>query len=223
MKRFDLHVHTAYLSDDATLDPLAALRRLEALGYAGAALTEHNAFWRAEDLAELTRRTSLILVRGAEIQTEEVGHVLVLGWDDAPVWPYHRFERLRAAATAKGAVLLVAHPYRRWFPLWARRQALGAPAEAGALHAWWRQADGLEVHNGRAPDAENALAAEAADRLARPGTGGSDAHRLEDLGTAWTELPDWVTTPADVLAALRQGLGRPSRPPSAPCPPAGAD
>jgi predicted metal-dependent phosphoesterase TrpH len=212
VKRFDLHVHTTHLSDDAWLQPEDAIRRLEALGFAGLALTEHNAFWSPDDLARLQARTSLILVRAAEIQTEETGHVLVLGWDDDPVWPYHRFERLRQAATAKGAVLLIAHPYRRWFPLWARRQALGEPQEATALHPWWRQADGLEVHNGRAPAEENALACEAAGALALPGTGGSDAHRLEDLGRAWTELPDWVKTPQDVVEALRRGLGRPSRP-----------
>ena len=198
--RFDLHVHTRRLSEDATLDPFAAAERLLALGYAGFAITEHDAVWPEPWLAELRRETPLVIIRGLEIQTEEVGHVLVYGWDDEPIWRYHRLARLMDAVRRKGAAAAVAHPYRRRSAPWGTP---ADPASAAALLPWWRMAGGVEARNGRASPEENRLAAALAARLGGLAVAGSDAHRLEDLGRAATLLPAGVRTQEEALAALR--------------------
>ncbi len=198
--RFDLHVHTRRLSEDATLDPLAAAERLRALGYAGFAITEHDAVWPLGWLEELRRATPLLVIRGLEIQTEEVGHVLVYGWDDEPIWRYHRLGRLMAAVRAKGAVAAVAHPFRRRSAPWGTP---ADPATAEALLPWWRLADGVEARNGRVSAAENRLAAELAGRLGGLAVAGSDAHRPEDLGRAATLLPAGIGSEEEAVAALR--------------------
>ena len=205
--RFDLHVHTRAGSEDATLDPLVAAERLQALGYAGFALTEHNRPWAAADLAALRRSTPLVVIAGVEVQTEEVGHVLVYGWDEEPLWRYHRLERLVAAVRRKRAVAVAAHPLRRWFPPWLGGRAQGDPAEVEALVPWLRQLNGVEVLNGRGCPEENRLAAALAGRLGGLTLARSDAHAESDLGRAATLLPT-ASSPEEAVAALQNGLGR---------------
>jgi predicted metal-dependent phosphoesterase TrpH len=206
---FDLHVHTRALSEDADLDPEEAALALAERGFAGFALTEHNAAWSWEKAAALGRDTGLVVVPGVELEVEEIGHVLVFGWDEEPLWRYHRWARLQPAAREKGAVLSVAHPFRAWFPLWAGQAPVMPSAErARRLEILWGEIGCLEAENGRArPEANHRAEALAAARGWRV-TAGSDAHHLEDLGIAGVELPDTVGSAAEAVAALRQGQAR---------------
>jgi len=70
---------------------------------------------------------------------------------------------------------------------------------------------GLEVHNGAASRAHNALVAAIADALGRAGRpvtsiGGSDAHTLRWVGSSYTETPS--RTREEFLADLRAGRTR---------------
>jgi predicted metal-dependent phosphoesterase TrpH len=209
MGRFDLHVHTRAWSEDADLDPEEAARALAARGFAGFALTEHNAVWSWEQAAALGRDTGLVVVPGVELEVEEIGHVLVFGWDEEPLWRYHRWTRLQPAIQEKGAVVSVAHPFRAWFPLWAGQAPVAPSTErAQRLEARWAEIGCVEADNGRAhPEANRRAAALAGARGWRV-TAGSDAHHLEEVGAAAVELPDTVRSAGAVVAALRQGQAR---------------
>ncbi len=193
MGKFDLHIHTRRLSDDAELGPVEALRRLEALGYQGMALTEHNAVWRNDEIRALSRMTSLLIIPGVELEVDGIGHVLVWGWDEEPLWRYHRWERLGPRIAEKGLVASVAHPFRTWFPRWAGGREVAVSAErAQALEERWRDVGALEVLNGRLGPEANRRARVNADREGWRQTAGSDAHRVSELGTAAVELPDSI-------------------------------
>lgn len=203
MKKFDLHLHTRLISDDASLDPRVAARRLQEAGYAGFAVTDHNAFWTSQQLQALQAETSLIVVRGAEVQTE-IGHVLVYGWGEEPLWPYHRLRDLVQVAHRQGAAVVVAHPFRRWFSKRAVGARVGAPDdEAIARLPYWKWVDAIEVQNGKSLQDENQHAFQLAQRLGLAMTAGSDAHEAEQLGTAATFLPDAVHTSQEVIDLLR--------------------
>ena len=64
-------------------------------------------------------------------------------------------------------------------------------------------ADELEVLNGACLPLENDFAFQVAQRLGKRGTGGSDAHFLMQVGTAYTIFAG--STPADLRMSLFQG------------------
>jgi hypothetical protein len=72
--------------------------------------------------------------------------------------------------------------------------------------------DAVEVYNGSwLGDRYVRIAEEIAAQLGVTRTGGSDAHAPEDLMICYTELPDPVTSTADVVQALRRGASVPHR------------
>jgi predicted metal-dependent phosphoesterase TrpH len=209
---FDLHLHTAGGSEDSRLDPWAAAERLKALGFAGFAVTDHQTAGSAAAVRALAEATGLVVLRGAEVTTE-VGHVLVLGWDDEGLWRYHTLAELAEAARRKGAVVIVAHPLRAWHSRRAQGAGVGPPdLEALAQSSFWQWADGVEADNGRATEAENRGSRWLAARLGRLATGGSDAHALAEVGRSGTWIEAERLDAESVLDALRQGRAWPGRP-----------
>lgn len=209
---FDLHLHTAGGSEDSRLDPLAAAGRLRALGFAGFAVTDHQTAGSAQAVRALEAATGLVVVRGAEVSTD-IGHVLVLGWDDEGLWRYHTLADLAGAARRKGAVVIVAHPLRAWYSRRAQAAGVGPPdLEELAGRPFWRWADGVEAANGRATEAENRGSRWLAARLGRLATGGSDAHATDEVGTSGTWIEADRLDAAGVVDALRRGRARAGRP-----------
>ena len=65
---------------------------------------------------------------------------------------------------------------------------------------------GFEVMNGQMLPFHNRKAAELARRIGKAGVGGSDAHAMASVGTAYTEVPDARNT-EDFFCELRAGRG----------------
>ena len=63
----------------------------------------------------------------------------------------------------------------------------------------------VEVFNGRGSEQENAFSHEIAQRFGKPGTGASDAHKLEDLGTYATEFHRPIRCLEDLICELLAG------------------
>ena len=77
------------------------------------------------------------------------------------------------------------------------------------LHPVFQLTDAVEIANGGTSDEENRFAAEVAQRLNLPVTGGSDAHSTHGLGKFVTEFPDEILDEDQFLAALHRGDFRP--------------
>ncbi|HPZ65291.1 MAG TPA: PHP-associated domain-containing protein [Bacillota bacterium] len=48
--------------------------------------------------------------------------------------------------------------------------------------------------------------------MSLPGTGGSDAHRLEEIGRSYTLFPERIATLEELVAAIKAGSCRCGRP-----------
>ncbi|MCY3691724.1 MAG: PHP domain-containing protein [Chloroflexota bacterium] len=205
----DLHNHTYPKSDDSFLsaDELVDTARLAGLD--GICITEHDSFWSPEDTAALTRRHGILVLPGAEINTD-AGHVLVFGLNRYR-FGMHKPSFLRAEADSLGAVLIAAHPYRRRY--------LEDPASDPAVRAEMldraiadpqlRLFDAVESFNGRGSLNENRFAHDLNQVLGRPGVGGSDAHRIQQIGTAATRFERRITSLEDLIAEIRAGRTTP--------------
>ena len=65
--------------------------------------------------------------------------------------------------------------------------------------------DAVEVMNGRGSTRENAFSQEIANRFKMRGTGASDAHKIEDLGSFATEFQRPIGCLEDLIRELRVG------------------
>jgi hypothetical protein len=65
--------------------------------------------------------------------------------------------------------------------------------------------DAIEIGNGKLSDDENDMARKVAEKLGLPGTGGSDAHRVDEVGRWVTVFEKDIHSEQDLLAELRAG------------------
>ena len=198
----DLHTHTYPKSPDSLLAPEVLFERAREAGLDGICLTEHDDFWDPEILEEWSRRYGLLILPGCEVNTEE-GHLLVYGLDRY-VFGMHKAPFVRELVDKERGAIVVSHPYRRRF----------RPSEGDTLAAKssgervFGLADTIEVLNGRGSKVENGFSRALGRHLGTPGTGASDAHREEDVGTYATEFSRPVRCLGDLVEELRAGRFR---------------
>ncbi len=201
----DLHTHTYPKSDDAFMGVEELIEQAKALGLDGVCLTDHDAFWTAEETRELSRRHQFLVLPGTELNTDG-GHVLVFGLERY-VFGVHKPAFLRQLVNREGGVMVAAHPYRRRFleePAREPENRLRMLAEA-AGDDFFGLCDAIEGINGRGSEAQNGFSADLGRRLGIPSTGGSDAHRVNQLGTAATRFEDRIGGLDDLVRALVAG------------------
>ena len=201
----DLHTHSYPKSDDSFMgvDDLICAAREQ--GLAGVCLTDHDAFWTLDEALALARRHQFLVLPGVELNTD-AGHVVVFGLDGY-VFGLHKPGFLRQLVDRRGGVIIAAHPYRRRFLEEAARspEARAEMLERSAADPFFRHCDALEGVNGRGSHLENRFSQDLQGRLEMPGVGGSDAHRVEQLGTAATRFEKKVSSLHDLIAELRHG------------------
>ena len=205
----DLHNHTYPKSDDSFLSPDELVDAARSAGLDGICITEHDEFWTLDAAAELTKRHGILALPGSEINTD-AGHVLVFGLSRYR-FGMHKPSFLRAEADSVGAILIAAHPYRRRY----LEEPAGDPyARAEMLERAVSELnvglfDAVETHNGRGKCNENRFAADLNQSLRLPRVGGSDAHRLSQVGTAATLFERRIESLEDLITEIRAGRTAP--------------
>ncbi len=65
--------------------------------------------------------------------------------------------------------------------------------------------DAIEIRNGNDSDEENDMAAQVAARLGLPGTAGSDAHEVDEVGKWTTDFEREIENEQQLVEELRAG------------------
>ncbi|MEM2975771.1 MAG: PHP domain-containing protein [Candidatus Bathyarchaeia archaeon] len=189
MIKLDLHVHTLY-SGDAEISPKQIVEQINAHPFIkGVAITDHDTlegYFQARKLA--TSYKDIAIVPGIEVTTKQ-GHLIILGIEEEPKRPITAGETVDFAHQ-KGGIIIIPHPYRE--------MGLGDLAET-------LPADAIEVLNPTVSLEKNKMASTLAKVRNLPGVAGSDAHRIQELWMAYTEV-DAQTSVDDILKAIRRGL-----------------
>lgn len=186
--RVDLHIHTRY-SFDATIYPKSIVEQLQANPLIkAAAITDHNTvkgYYKVRELASGNK--DILIIPGVEISAIE-GDIIVLGIAELPPQPW-TVKNVVDFAKERGGLVVAAHPYREY--------GVGDLAKNYNF-------DAIEVLNGNSTLYLNEMAENLAKAMDLPGVGGSDAHNIDELWTAYTEVQASLEI-YEILEAVRKG------------------
>ena len=183
---FDLHVHSHY-STDCKSKPKDLIKFAEKKNLAGIAITDHNTtdFHKNEHF-----KSKLLIIPGVEISTNK-GHIIGLGIvENVP-------KRLTVEETIErieelGGLPVVSHPFD------FTRKGIGKKV-------YTLQNVAIETQNASCPFQRfNTKAKHWALENNLPETGGSDSHRIQDIGMAYTFLKESIETVEELLEAIRK-------------------
>jgi len=189
MPRLEFHCHTRFSRDSLTeIGPLLAACRKK--GIDRLAVTDHNTFAGALVAKRLDPERVLV---GEEILTTEGELLAVYLKEEVP--PGLTPEETIALLRAQGAFISVSHPFD-----WSRRGSWRPESLARIAPL----VDAIEVFNSRclSPFA-NQKAQAFAEIHGLPGTVGSDAHTLFEVGRAVIDLPEFHDA-----GSLKESLAR---------------
>ncbi len=205
----DLHTHSYPHSDDSFMSVDELIEGSKAFGLDGICLTDHDTFWTDEEIQHLSSKHKFLVLPGCEINTE-AGHVLAFGLSKYE-FGMHRPEFLQAAVQQADGAMIAAHPYRRRF--------LEEPAERPGVReemlerasgdVFFEMCQGIEALNGRGLKIQNEFSHELGGILSTNMTAGSDAHKVEQIGTVATEFQRPITCLQELIKELRGGRYQP--------------
>ena len=199
--RIDLHIHTSPRSDCSYIDPHELIQEAQRLKLDGICLTEHQVLCDSEDVEKLAREGGVKIFRGNEFTTNQ-GDILVFGlYKD--IKELLMIQDLRAEVRKSGGFMIAAHPFRG-FKTFGIGQ-LQMTVEQACKRKVLEFVDAIEIGNGKLSPDENDMARKVSEKLDLPGTGGSDAHRVDEVGKWLTVFEKEIQNENELVAELNAG------------------
>ena len=199
--KIDLHLHTWPKSQCSTIEPADLIKEAEKIGLDAICITEHQVLWSQADADALADSSAVKIFYANEITTAQ-GDVLVYGLEK-DIQGIITIQELEQEVKAAGAFSVLAHPFRgfKTFGISDLQMSVEQAAKKKALQF----VDAIEIRNGKVTDNDNQMAEKVAEKLKMPGTGGSDAHVLDDVGRFITIFEDDIAHGKELVEALRSG------------------
>ena len=199
--RIDLHIHTSPRSACSYIDPLELIQEARRLKLDGICLTEHQVLWDSGDVDKLAREGGIKIFRGNEFTTNQ-GDILVFGLDK-DIKELMMIQELSEEVKMAGGFMIAAHPFRG-FKTFGIGQ-LQMTVEQACKRKVLEFVDAVEIENGKLSSDENDMARKVAEKLGLPGIGGSDAHRVDEVGKSLTIFDKEIRNERDLVQELHAG------------------
>ena len=181
---YDLHIHS-HFSFDCKSDPKEIIKVAKKKNLAGIAITDHNS---VKFHLKKYNSKGLLIIPGIEVSTEK-GHVIGLGIRELIEKKLSVIETVEKIIDL-GGLPVIPHPFD------FTRRGIGKE-----IHKLKEVA--IETLNASCPlQLFNKKAKKWAERNNLPETGGSDSHRIQDIGMAFTIFKDELETIDEVLEAI---------------------
>jgi hypothetical protein len=205
MPAFDIHVHTLKYSDCSFINPEELIAQALEVDLDGIAITEHGMRWPDKEFDKLKKLADphgIVLINGQEIYTassnnEMEGEFLVFGLK-------HSLTRRCSAAElcekvhAQGGILIAAHPYK--LSRGGKSHYYGAGDRIYQIPI-----DAIELYHPDHSDRALGKVRRAMKELGIPGTGGSDAHKIFNVGSCVTLFENKIMDEKDFIREIRAG------------------
>ncbi|MBN1114661.1 MAG: PHP domain-containing protein [Oligoflexia bacterium] len=193
----DIHIHTIF-SPDSTITPEQLISKASKLKIDIVCITDHNIFNNSINLEYYMKNSPPLIIRGVELATKN-GELLIFGlkkdfWNDliygVEVLP--SVESVIDAMDSFDGVAIWAHPFRSYMV-----------QHYDIDYAKHTRIKILEGMNGRNSDMENNNASIYAKQHDFRETGGSDAHRADEIGKCLTLFKDDIKSEDEFIYALK--------------------
>ena len=203
--KFDMHCHTKEGSLDGKVEIEEYIRILKEKGYQGMLVSDHNSYngyryWR--DHIKGKKYTDFVVLKGIEYDTNNAGHFLVilpegvkpriLEMRGMPV------ELLTKVVHAYGGILGPAHPFGEKY------LSFGSSKKYQRNPKIMQEFDFLEAYNSCEVEERNQEAKKAARKYFLAEFGGSDSHKADCIGTAYTEFREPIHTESDLIEQVKR-------------------
>jgi len=187
----DLHIHTEYSLDCNTpLDKI--INRCLEIGINCIAIADHGTI---EGALKMQRIAPFPVIVAEEILTPH-GEIMGMFLKNGIPSNGLSIEQTIAEIKAQDGLVSIPHPFDTF---------RGLRLDSQELEALVDQIDAIEVFNARGPFLKSSTKAQAfAQKYSIPGTVGSDAHTIGEIGNAYLEMPEFNGRD-DFLQALRAG------------------
>ena len=204
--KIDMHCHVKEGSLDSRVSMEEYIRLLQEKGFGGMVVTDHDSYngyryWKKHLKGKKYRDFKVF--KGIEYDTGGGGHILVI----VPETVKLRILELRglpiniliSIVHSYGGVLGPAHPCGEKYMSFCNTRAYRRDPKIV------EQFDFVEIFNACEDEESNATACRLAAKYHKPGLGGSDSHKTDCVGLAYTEIPDTVETETDLINCIRAG------------------
>lgn len=208
--KFDMHCHTKEGSLDGKVEVEDYIKLLQEKGYGGMLISDHNSYdgyrqWR--DALKNKSYKDFIVLKGIEYDTIDCGHMLVV----MPTGVKLRILELRGLPVRVliklvhqyGGIVGPAHPFGVRYLSFIRTR-LRKGSRKAQLVPLMHSFDFVEAFNACESLEDNNKALHLAKHFGKPGVGGSDAHKVDCIGTAYTILPDDIKDESDLIRYIKK-------------------
>lgn len=203
--KLDMHCHVKEGSIDSKVSLDEYITKLKAEGFGGMLITDHDTYngyrhWKNKMKGKV--HDDFVVLKGIEYDTCDAGHILCI----MPEGVRMRLLELRGLPVQvlidfvhrHGGILGPAHPCGEKYLSFAHTKKYYKSPEV------IKRFDFIEVFNSCEPEESNAGAMKLARKYQKVGIGGSDAHKLDCVGMAYTELPEKITCETELISLIRQ-------------------
>ncbi len=206
--KFDMHCHTKEGSVDAKVGIEAYVKRLMELGFDGMLVTDHNSYkghdkWQEiREAFEKKAGRSFVVLRGIEYDTRDAGHMLVILPDRIKTRLLEArgmtLNELKKVVHYLGGIIGPAHPYGTGFFALMHTKAGRKNVFSGF--------DFVEGLNSCSKPHQNRKQHRFARRSGKTVFCGSDSHKLQYVGSAYTIFERTIRNNDDLIRAVRESV-----------------
>ena len=203
--KIDMHCHVKEGSLDSKVSVEEYIMLLKAKGFQGMVITDHNTYkgyryWKNHIKGK--RHKDFVVLKGIEYDTRDAGHILVI----MPEGVKMRLLELRGMRVSvlidfvhrNGGVLGPAHPCGEKYLSFANTKRYRRSPEL------MKRFDFVESFNCCESEESNENAMKLAKKYGKVRVGGSDAHKPDCVGRAYTILPEPVTCETELISMIHK-------------------
>ena len=150
-------------------------------------------------IEKLADKYKFTVLPGCEVTTEE-GHLLVYGLKKY-IFGMHKASFVKKLIDKENGAIVVAHPYRRNYSEYRDINEVNYKKmlNKASKNPVFKLSDAIEEFNGKGSKKENKFSSDLTKKLKMNGTGASDAHQIEHIGTFATEFFNPIQNIKDLI------------------------
>ena len=202
--KIDMHCHVKEGSVDSRVSVEEYITILKEKGFQGMVITDHNTYngyryWKEHIKGK--RHTDFVVLKGIEYDTRDAGHILV-------IMPEGKMKLLELRGMPapvlidlvhrNGGVLGPAHPCGEKYLSFTNTKRFYKSPEL------MKRFDFVEAFNCCESPESNDGAMKLAEKYGKVKVGGSDSHKTDCIGKAYTILPEPVTCETELISMIHK-------------------